>query len=214
MIETICGPFLFYQRETREFLPNLRDARRKQNMPDDTNNNQDGEKPPEGQGQGGTQGNPPLMFDSWLKDQPDDVKGLIEDHTHGLRTALDNERNQRKSLEKQLKDAAKRFEKDSDERKALDKISADLTEANRKTDFYDAAHKVGVTNLKLAWLAVVADELLDDKGAVDFEKLKSSHPQLFAAKAPIQNVNAGSGANGQLPKQTMNQLIRNAAGRS
>lgn len=157
---------------------------------------------------------PPATFDSWLKDQPDEVKGLIEDHAHGLRTALENERAQRKTLEKQLKDAAKKFDKDSEERKSLDKISADLAEANRKTDFYDAAHKAGVTNLKLAWLAVVADELIDEKGAIDFDELRKSHPQLFASKAPIQPINAGSGANGGAPKQTMNQLIRSAAGRA
>jgi len=156
-------------------------------------------------------------FEAWLEKQDDEVKGYIEDHTHGLSTALTNERNTRKDLEKKLKNLGKSLEKDSDAKKQLDQISADLKLTNAKNAFYEAAHKAGVTNLRLAWLAADADELIEDDGTVDFEALKENNPQLFASsenKKTQANAHAGEG-NGKkkTPELGMNAAIRRAAGR-
>jgi hypothetical protein len=46
-------------------------------------------------------------FESWLKDQPENVRKAFESHTTGLRGALKTERETRQSLEKAAKDAEK-----------------------------------------------------------------------------------------------------------
>ena len=187
-------------------------------MPNGTSNPADGGKP--GEGTAGTDGagtkpETPVTFEMWFATAPDEAKGYIEDHTHGLKTALEAERTQRKALDKQLKDLAKKYEKGSDERVELDKMSAQLAAGQRQTDFYDAAHKAGVTNLKLAWLAAQSDELIDDKGVVDFAKLKEAHPQLFTVitKTPPPPGNAGEGRGGQQAAGSMSDFIRRQAGR-
>lgn len=156
-----------------------------------------------------------LTFDSWLADQPDNVKNLVDTHTQGLRSALDSERTAHKDLDKKLKDAIKATEKGSDERQRLEAMQTQLESSKRQADFYDAAHKLGVTNLKLAWLAAQSEGAIDEKGACDFETLKQTHPQLFATttKPPVPPANAGQGAGGQQAPQGMNDLIRGAAGR-
>lgn len=165
-----------------------------------------GEKPLEAQ----SAGTVPASFDTWITGQPEEVRALVEDHTAGLRSALTSERGQRKDLERQLKDLSKRFEKGSEERTAVEKMQADLSAAQRQADFYAEAHKRGVANLKLAWMAAKSE--FGGEEEIDWDKLKQEHPQLFAATRPAPAGNAGNGTT-QSPKPLdMNAMIRRAAG--
>lgn len=172
--------------------------------------------PPEGNG---TQDAPPSQdtpqsFEDWLKDQPDAIKSLYGTHTSGLRSALQKERDDNKALTKQLKELGGKLEEGSEARKAIDDITQKLEVESSRADFYEEAAGKGVADLKLAWLAIQAEEDLSHRGKVDFDALKERHPQLFTQQPPIPRGNAGSGA-GQHPGggSDMNTLIRKAAGR-
>lgn len=182
-------------------------------MPDD-NGKPDGEKPQGDQGHEG-QGEKPLDFDGWLGAQDETVKGLIDTHLKGLKSALDAERTQRRDYEKQLRDAAAKLEKGSDAQKQLEEMAKRSEEDGKRADFFAAAHRAGVTNLQLAWVAAKQDQIFDRKGDVDLEALKEAYPELFTAPATTKTPtgNAGAGTGNVPAKNDMNALIRRAAGR-
>ena len=164
------------------------------------------------QGAGGQTQTPPT-FDAWLSGQDDGVKGLIDGHVKGLRTALESERGERKNLEKQVRDLAKASDKDSDAQKRLTEIADQLSETDRRAGFYESAHAAGVTNLKLAYTVAVQDEMFDRHGNANMERLKQAYPELFGgARQTTPAGNAGAGHNTQ-PAGGMNDFIRRAAGR-
>lgn len=154
----------------------------------------------------------PQSFDDWLGDQPEAIKALYASHTDGLRSALRKERDDNKSLTKQLKDLGSKLEDGSEARKALDEITQKLEGESSRADFYEEAVGVGVADLKLAWLAVKSEPELTNRGKVDFDKMRSLHPQLFAQAQPIPRGNAGVGAVSLQTSEDMNTRIRKAAG--
>lgn len=173
---------------------------------DGTNQGQDGQ----GQGDGGT----PASFEAWLTAQDETVKGLITSHTTGLKSALDSERESRKGLERQLREAAKKADAGSEAQKQLTEMADRLTGTERRIAAYDALSAAGCANLKLAWLAAQDAGLVDGQGSVSVERLKAQFPELFKQGTPAPRGNAGSGAGqGGAPKQDMNAFIRQAAGR-
>lgn len=161
----------------------------------------------------GGEGDTTLTFDAWQKGLSDEQKGLIESHVKGLKSALDSERGSRKDLEKQLRDMAKKAEAGSDAQTQLTKLADDLLTADRKADFYEAAHAAGARNLKLAFTVALTDELFDKHGRVNFDEMKKSYPELFASTTTPRG-DAGSGTD-RKPKAGagMNDFIRSAAGR-
>lgn len=172
------------------------------------------------QAKGGEQ--TPASFEDWKASLPDHLQGLIEDHTKGLRSALKEERAKAGNFEKQLRDLAKKQEKDSDARKSLEDMADQLNAARQEADFYAAATTAGVRNVRLAYLAAKDAGLVpDDGGQVDFRKLRTAAPEVFAPeppKKPAPRGNAGDGVgsdpNSTKPAAGMNSFIRTAAGRS
>ena len=156
------------------------------------------------------QSTPPAQtFDEWVKAQGEDVRKMADGYAKELKSALEFERRQRQTFEQQLRDAAGKLEKGSAERQNLEQLSSTLS---RQTAFFDAAHGAGVSNLRLAWLAAENAGLVDDKGRADFGRLKDGFPELFRAAA-VPPGNAGAGTQKPPSQQTMNSLIRRAAGR-
>lgn len=189
--------------------------------PDDGKGGGGGGEGGDGKGAGGDSekgkggGKPPANFAEWLKDQPEEVKSLYAEDTKGLRTALEQERDGRKDLEKQLRDLAKKAEKGSELEQQLTKQADAMAEADRKADFYEAAHAAGVSNLKLAYVIAVQEELFDRRGRVNFDELKKAYPELFGAAKPAAgkgHAGAGTGS-GDKGAGGMNEMIRRAAGR-
>jgi hypothetical protein len=177
--------------------------------------------PPPGQSQDSAQGGadggkpPELTFEAWLDQQEDAVKALYEQHTAGLRSALQNERASNKDLTKQLKDLSTQLEEGSEARTKLEQITKQLEAVQGQADFYEEAVSQGVADLRLAWLAVQAepDEFIR-RGHVDFERLKERHPNLFGKPPVTPQGHAGSGAGQQgAPTKDMNAFIRRSAGR-
>ncbi len=153
-------------------------------------------------------------YKEWFEKQPKEVKELVTENEAGLKGALTSERESRKDLETKVRDLAKDAEKGSDLEKQLTLVADDLESANSKTDFYEEAHSVDITNLKLAWLLVESTpDLVDKRGNVDFDAMKKSNPELFAKIAPKPEGSGGEGTGSQSPSSDdMNARIRKAAG--
>lgn len=183
-------------------------------MADETNGNQQGD------GQTGeTPAQEPttaaVTFDTVYGALPPEQRGVIDTHIGGLKSALKDERDGRKALEKQLRDLSKQAEEGSTLRTQLDKLAEDQAVTTAKATFFEQAHEAQVKNLRLAWLAAQDYGLVDAKtGEADFTKLKQQAPELFAAK-PVPSANAGNGARqgGVTDGKSMNDFIRTAAGR-
>ena len=169
---------------------------------------------PQGETPEGQQQQAPLTWESWVEAQDESVKGLIDGHVKGLKSALDNERTQRSDLAKQLRDVTAKAEKGSELATALTQVSAQLEEAERRATFYADAGKpeIGCSNPRAAFVVAQADNLFDKRGNVDWAALKVAAPELFRPRVP--NANAGVGTGTPPPAQRdMNQYIRRAAGR-
>jgi len=182
-------------------------------MADETNGNQQGD------GQGGETPAPEsaaVTFETVYGALPPEQRGVIDTHIGGLKSALKDERDGRKALEKQLRDLSRQAEEGSTLRAQLDKLAEDQATTTAKATFFEQAHDAQVKNLRLAWLAAQDYGLVDAKsGEADFAKLRQQAPELFATK-PVPSANAGNGAksDGVSDGRNMNDFIRAAAGRA
>ena len=155
-----------------------------------------------------------MTFDDWLVGIDDATKALVDQHTRGLKSALEAERAERKTAEKALRDAAGKLEAGSAARVDLEAQAERVAATERRASFYEVAHAAGVTDLKLAWLAAESSNLFTRRGEPDIEALRQAHPALFGAPTPPRTPgNAGAGA-GQAPTpaRSMNDFIRASAG--
>lgn len=183
-------------------------------MADETNGNQQGD------GQTGeTPAQEPttaaVTFETVYGGLPPEQRSVIDTHIGGLKSALKDERDGRKALEKQLRDLSKQAEEGSVLRTQLDKLAEDQATTTAKATFFEQAHEAQVRNLRLAWLAAQEYGLVDAKsGEADFAKLRQQAPELFTPK-PVPSANAGNGARqgGVTDGKSMNDFIRTAAGR-
>jgi len=181
-------------------------------MPDEKTETKTEQQSQEGQTGGEKQ---PETYEAWLEGQPAEVKTLLDTHTQGLKSALDSERGTRKDLEKQVRDLAGKAEKGSEAEAQLTKLADDLANEGRRADFYQSAHAAGISDLRLAYLVAVQDEMFDKRGAVNFEELKRTYPLLFGGKpgTPPGNAGAGTGSTPAPPVDDVNAAIRRAANR-
>ena len=155
----------------------------------------------------------PLEWDTFHGSLPEKAQKLIAGHESGLKTALETERDARDTAEKGLRAVAKDLEDGSKAQKEVLRLADDNAAINVKADFYEDAHKAGVSNLKLAYLVAKDDDLFDNRGNVNFEKMKEANPELFGKKK-VPEGSGGEGTGGALPgkKKDMNAAIRKMAG--
>jgi hypothetical protein len=174
--------------------------------------NQGGQQQQGNQGQQGqNQGVQAPTYDQWLAKQDEHVRGLIDGNVKGLKSALDDERESRKGFEKTIRDLAKKAEAGSEAQKQLEQLAESVSTANRRTEFYEAAHAAGVTNLKLAFTVATEEGLFDKVGRANFDQLKKDYPELFGTKKAPRG-DGGAGNEGQPRGGSMNDFIRKAAG--
>ena len=155
-----------------------------------------------------------LDYKTWHDALPKESQALIAEHEGGLTKALGTERDARQDAEKELRKAAAALEKGSEAQKQLEKSADDLAALSTKAEFYEEAHKAGVTNLKLAYHVATTEELFDKRGAVNFEKMKEAYPELFGKKqVPRGDAGEGTGTAPGGKEISMNAYIRRAAGK-
>lgn len=176
-------------------------------MPGENTTEGGGGTPPDGQQE--------TTFEGWLREQTEEVQGLIGDHIQGLRSALQSEREQRREFERQLREATEQLEEGSEARQALESMTSDLEAANRRADFYEDAARpeVGCSNPRLAFVAAHEIDAFDRKGNPDWDAIKGQFPELFGSTAPPGNAGSGAGQQDGTPVGGMNSFIRRAAGR-
>lgn len=173
-------------------------------MPEDNENNNQGE---------GEQGDETLTWEQVVEGLPEAARAVYETHTQGLTSALKSERSQRKDLAGQLREAMGKLETDSKARDALEGVTEQLDQAERRVAFAEEAVGRGVVNPRLAWLAAQEVEAFDRRGNPNWEALKKAFPELFRKAGPPPG-NAGSGAGKEAPPAAgMNAFIRRSAGR-
>ena len=161
------------------------------------------------------QGNETRTWEAVLEGLPEDVRTLYDEHVKGLKNALKSERDQRKALADQLRDAMKDLEEGSKAQKALESFTQKLEAAEQRAAFFEEAARpeIGCTNPRLAYLAAQEIEAFDRRGNPNWDVLKKQFPELFG-KTRTPSANAGAGAGGQTPKGgDMNAFIRRSAGR-
>lgn len=160
---------------------------------------------------GGSNQQPVLTWDSFLADQPDEVKALAETANSGLKTALQAERDARKQLDTQLKKIGKTAGDNAELTQTINDLRAQLDGQTRKANF---ATDLGssVSDVELAYLAAEKLEAFDRDGRVNVEKLKAAHPALFIQKlTPPPPGNHGTGHAPGGGGMTTNDRIRAAA---
>lgn len=184
-------------------------------MADETNSN--GQQQAQDAAQGETpQGEQkqPVTFEDWYKTLQPEQQEAIDTYTDSLKSAIKTERDAKAGYEKRIRELIKQAESGSELRGELEKMANDVQIANAKNAFLDAAHAANVRNLKLAWLAAADAGLVDMKtGECDFGRLKDVAPELFATKlTPTANAGNGAGQTG-VREPSMNDFLRQAAGR-
>lgn len=154
----------------------------------------------------------PATFDEWIASQDGTIKALAEQHTAGLRSALQSEREQRKEAIKQLKDLAAKAEKGSELEQQLQRMLSERDAAERRASFYESAPAVNCANPRAALLVAQAENLFKRDGSPDWDAIQSVAPEFFRR---TQAVSAGAGTQGAPPagSKNMNEFIRRAAGR-
>ena len=159
----------------------------------------------------------PQDFETWLSSQPESTKGLITSRFSKLESALQSERSDRKAQDKELKRIMKSMDENNPLKPQLEEWSQKAAESNQRADFFEDAHKRGVSNLRLAYHAAKSEGCIDGRGNVDWDELKEKVPEVFQASKPTPprtNAGAGTGVGAATNAPGgMNYLLRKAAGR-
>ena len=156
-----------------------------------------------------------LDFEGWMGGQPEEIKGLVDGHVKGLKNALMQERENRRELEKQLRQLAKDAEAGSAAQKSIAEMADKVSRADRKALFFEEGHGQGVGNLKVAFVLAESEGLFGKNGEVDWAELKKMVPELFGQQQTQRvagNAGSGTGAVGGVKADGMDSFIRRKAG--
>ena len=139
-----------------------------------------------------------VTFEAWFDSQSDDTKSRITEHTQRLQNALQSERENAKSLSKQLKELQSQAEKGSELEKTLAEMQEKLSESERRDAFMDGAQAAGCSNAKAAYKLAKADsDLWKKDGTPDWDAIKETAPEFFAKeKQPTGHAGSGTGNEG------------------
>ena len=175
-----------------------------------------------GSGAGGSsaQGDPgnggaELTWDTIYSGLDDAGKKVVDSHISGLSSALEKERSDRRTLEKQIKDLSGKAEKGSEMETKLAALTSELEEANRRASFVAGASGQGVINPVLAYLAAREAKAFDESGNTNWARLKELHPELFKPEEKAKAGGRGDAGGGNDNGKTgfsFNDWLRREAG--
>jgi len=148
-------------------------------------------------------------FEEWLEAQDEPTRAMFDEHVHGLKSALDRIKDERKVLKSEIERIQK--DKSSDAEQKLQSVSQKLQEAERRATFHESLPPV-VTDRRLAWVAAQEYGLVSDDGTCDVDALRSAVPALFTAPPRVPGAGAGTTTPPQEAQKSMNQFIRVSAG--
>lgn len=163
-------------------------------------------------------------YDAFVASLDDVRRALIDQHITGLKRALQAERATVKQLDGQAKTAQALADDKTRLEAAMAAQAVDAQLATHRADFYEHAIDQGVRrkSVRLAYLAALDAGHLGDDGTIGWEAMRAQFSDLFESpgrNGPIPpsrstTAAAGAGSRGDTPAApTLNQIIRNAAGR-
>ncbi len=98
--------------------------------------------------------------------------------------------------------------KDQDAETRVQTALQQAQQAETRAAFAERATTVGIADVRAAWAVVKEYGLANDKGEVDFDKMKDAHPSLFAAQ-PRKTTPAGRTPDtGGKNKLSMTDILR------
>lgn len=149
-------------------------------------------------------------FAAFLEKQPKEVQELYQKDVHGLKSALETERGEKKTLSAQLKELLPKAEKGSELETQLTETVSKLESAERRAAFAEQAIKpeVSCSNVKAAYALALADNLFDKDGNPDWTTIKQTAPELFRKPSSTD----GGAGNRQPPKEDIYTAAMRAAG--
>jgi len=171
-----------------------------------------------GQGEPGSNGdNTSPTWDAWYGALDADGKRLVDEHVSGLKNAVTSERRQVRELSQQVRDLQSKAEKGSELEGKLSELSAQLEESQRRSAFTEWAVKNNVVDPTLAFLAAKEAKVFDNSGAINGERLRELHPNLFAPEEKPKaggrgDAGSGSQGGGAPSKFDGNAFLAQAAG--
>lgn len=180
-------------------------------MPNETNNTNAADN----QNADGQQEASIATYDALYDSLGEDQRALVDGHINGLKGALQSERDAKRDMAKQLRDASKQVEEGSAAQKQLQELATQVEQAERKAAFYEdaAGPSVNCSNTRLAWIAAQEIGAIDSRGRVNWDALRSDFPELFARTIPAGNAGTGTGGAQPASARDMNKYIRAASGR-
>lgn len=168
--------------------------------------------PPAGKSQEGDKSTSQFEnFAAFLEKQPKEVQELYQKDVHGLKSALETERGEKRTLSAQLKELLPKAEKGSELEKQLSETLGKMEAAERRAGFAEEAIKpeIGCSNVKAAYALALTDNLFDSRGNPKWAEIKQAAPELFRKAGSTDG-----GAGGKTPPvNDINSAIRRAAGR-
>lgn len=164
------------------------------------------------------EGQLPATWDDYVAalppEQQQHVQTLYETHNQTLLNSVKAVRDERDTLAKDLREAAKKAGKGSEaEAKLLEQASA-LDEQTRRADFFEDAPSQECKNAKAAFAIAKAQNLFDPKtGLPQWKAIRETAPELFGVVAKAKGkAGAGAGTSSAPTGRTVNDFIRQAAG--
>jgi hypothetical protein len=132
----------------------------------------------------------PLTFEAMMATLPEDQRTQVETHIAGMSTALKQERDERKRLERELKKVTPIAEEGTQVKQQLEQVAAAAAEEAARAAFYEQAMQAGVqrSSMRLAYLAARDAGLLAADGVADWDAMQESYPNLFEqpGAAPVR----------------------------
>jgi sugar-specific transcriptional regulator TrmB len=150
-------------------------------------------------------------YEVWLETQPDEVKELLKERFESLENTVKATREERDTFKGELKELAKKVTDDSEAGIQISELSKKLELSERKANFIVEAVKNGATRPTAAYAIATAENLYDDKGNPDWNRIKESVPELFKVTNTSNNAGSGTNKNALPNKNDFNNRVREAA---
>lgn len=146
-------------------------------------------------------------FDSWLEAQPKEIKDKVQPlfaaRLEKLKSTVKATRDERDDFSKQLRDAIKKLDKESEDRKGLEVLANQYEEANKRADFYEDAGSYNCQNPKAAYAIAKAENLFTKSGLPDWKKIQEAVPEFFGKKSNLPKKGGAGNGTGEEPPTSM-----------
>jgi hypothetical protein len=145
-------------------------------------------------GAGAGTGEKPKSFEVWIESQPEDIKTLYSEHTSGLKSALQKER---EANEKAKKDQAKLAELEAKEKERADKEKSEMDKLTERATTAEAEREAAKAETEKANQKLKAERIrtaiIAEAGRVGFIDTEDAYTLLDKTAIQIDDKDAVTG---------------------